>query len=316
MLPIKRNDMHDLLAPAMSCLSLLLGFFLMPGISCAAEPPFRVDEPKAAAERYGQSHLSRIWEPEEKPGHRPSVVTPYRGNYILPVTYNSSPNEGPARLSDPGKSMENLEVVFQISFKTRLWENVLDRNMDLWVAYTQRSFWQLYDFDDSSPFRETNYEPEFLLNFRTDYDLLGFRGRYVNVGVNHQSNGRPEPLSRSWNRAVANFGFERGDVVFVLNTWYRFPEDDADDDNPGIDRFMGYGQINLSYFRTGHRFGLSWRNNLRASGNKGAVQLEWSFPLLRLVDGYVHYFNGYGENLLDYNASSNRIGAGFILKEW
>ena len=50
--------------------------------------------------------------------------------------------------------------------------------------------------------------------------------------------------------------------------------------------------------------------------NKGALQLEWSFPLIRWVSGYVQYFNGYGESLLDYNASSNRIGIGFILKEW
>ena len=50
--------------------------------------------------------------------------------------------------------------------------------------------------------------------------------------------------------------------------------------------------------------------------NKGALQLEWSFPLIRWVSGYVQYFNGYGESLLDYNASVNRIGIGFILKEW
>ena len=301
---------------ALLCLSLLLGVSFLPGISSGADLPGKEDGPEAATGKEGPSYLSRLWELEEEPGRRRSAITPYRGNYILPVTYNSSPNDGPARISDPGKEMENLEVAFQISFKTRLWERILDGKTDLWVAYTQRSFWQLYDFADSSPFRETNYEPEFLLNFRTDYELLGFRGRYVSVGLNHQSNGRPEPLSRSWNRAVANVGFERGDVVLVLNAWYRFPEDDVDDDNPGIERFMGYGQINLHYFRTGHRLGLSWRNNLRAGGNKGALQVEWSFPLLALVDGYVQYFNGYGESLLDYNASSNRIGVGFILREW
>ena len=188
--------------------------------------------------------------------------------------------------------------------------------MDLWIAYTQLSFWQLYNTDDSSPFRETNYEPEILLNFRTDYKLLGLRGRFINIGFNHQSNGRSEPRSRSWNRVVANFGFERDRFVFILNTWYRIPEDEADDDNPNIEDFLGYGQLNFFYIWKKNRFGLFLRNNLDFDDNKGALQLEWSFPLFRQVYGYIQYFTGYGESLLDYDASINRIGIGFILKDW
>jgi phospholipase A1 len=188
--------------------------------------------------------------------------------------------------------------------------------VDLWIAYTQISFWQFYDFENSAPFRETDYEPELLLNVRTDYTLLGLRGRFINAGLNHQSNGRSEPLSRSWNRVVANFGFERGRLNVVVNAWYRIPEGASEDDNPGMERFLGYGQVNVHYFRDGHLVGCFLRNNLRARGNKGAVQLEWSFPLTRFVSGYLQYFNGYAESLIDYRASANRIGAGFILREW
>jgi phospholipase A1 len=263
-----------------------------------------------------ESYLSRLWELEKGSRSRGFPITPYRSNYILPYTHNTTPNEGPIREADPGKEVQKNEVNFQISFKVKLWEDVLDREMDLWVAYTQRSFWQFYNFADSAPFRETDFEPELLLNVRTNYRLLGFRGRFVNAGLNHQSNGRAEPLSRSWNRVVANFGFERGNVVLLLNVWYRIPEDEAEDDNPGIEDYLGYGQLNVFYRWRGHMFGLLARNNLRGHGNKGALQVTWSFPLLRSVSGYVHYFNGYGESLLDYNASANRIGVGFILKEW
>jgi phospholipase A1 len=66
------------------------------------------------------------------------------------------------------------------------------------------------------------------------------------------------------------------------------------------------------------RFAVMLRNNLR-SDNLGAVQLDWSFPLPLIGDklsGYIQYFNGYGEGLLDYNKSVNRISAGFMLTDW
>jgi len=179
------------------------------------------------------------------------------------------------------------EIQFQISFKVKLWEDVLGRDFDLWAAYTQRSFWQFYDFDGSAPFRETDFEPELLLNLRTDYRMFGFRGRFVTLGINHQSNGRGEPLSRSWNRVTATGGFEMGSLALVLRGWYRIPENEQDDDNPGIERYMGYGEAELFWFLRGTRLGLLWRNNLRTGSNRGAIQLTASFPLLRRVSGYL-----------------------------
>jgi phospholipase A1/A2 len=270
----------------------------------------------AGEEPAEESYLSRTWDLSKTSRGRTFSLTPYRSNYLLPFTYNGSPNEDPIRAVDPGGKVLHEEVQFQISFKVKLWEDVLGRDVDLWAAYTQRSFWQFYDFDGSAPFRETDFEPELLLTFRTDYRLLGLRGRFVSVGLDHQSNGRARPLSRSWNRVTANAGFERGSLVLVLRGWYRIPENELDDDNPGIDRYLGYGEAELFTFLRGCRLGLLLRNNLRTGGNRGAIQLTASFPLLRRVSGYLLYFNGYGESLLDYNASSNRFGIGFVLKEW
>jgi len=262
------------------------------------------------------SRLSRLWELDNTSRRGKYAITPYRTSYILAYTYNETPNERAVREADPDATVQKQEIKFQISFKTKLWEDVLGRDVDLWAGYTQISFWQFYNFEGSAPFRETNYEPELLFNARTDYGVLGFRGRYVNAGFNHQSNGRSRPLSRSWNRVVANAGFERGRTVVVLKGWWRLPEDETEDDNPGIERFVGYGQVDVESVWGGHKLGISLRNNLRASGNKGSVQLDWSFPLIRRISGYVQYFNGYAESLLDYNASANRIGIGVALKDW
>jgi len=262
-----------------------------------------------------ESYLSQMWELDESKPRGQYVLMAHRSNYLLPFTYNDHPNVDPIR-HETGQNVLESEATFQISQKIKLWQDVLGRNMDLWMGYTQRSFWQVYNTADSSPFRETNYEPEVLLNFRTDFPISGMRARTITLGLNHQSNGRSEPLSRSWNRIVGNVGFERGDFTLLLQSWYRIPESAEEDDNPDIEDYMGYGEIWGYYLWKKHRFGMMLRNNLRFDDNRGALQLEWSFPLVRRVSGYVQFFTGYGESLLDYNHSTNRIGIGFILRDW
>jgi phospholipase A1 len=80
---------------------------------------------------------------------------------------------------------------------------------DLWMGYTQSSRWQLYNKKESRPLRESDYEPEAMLVFGTRYRAFGWDGRLLGIGIDHPSNGRSDPYSRSWNRIVANVGFER-----------------------------------------------------------------------------------------------------------
>ena len=267
-------------------------------------------------DREKTSYLSKRWHLDDKRGRGEYTLLPHRTNYILPLTHNNLPNKDPIEQASPGKDIQEAEVKFQISLKVNLWPKVLGKDMDLWFGYTQKSFWQLYNFDDSSPFRETNYEPELLLNIPTEFPFLGLKGRIVNIGINHQSNGRSDPLSRSWNRIVANVGLERKCFTLLVKTWYRIPEGAEDDDNPEMDDYLGYGEIWGYYMLGGQRFGVMLRNNLKPTDNRGALQLEWSFPIIGNVSGHLQYFTGYGESLLDYNHSVNRFGVGLSLSDW
>jgi len=138
----------------------------------------------------------------------------------------------------------------------------------------------------------------------------------ITVGFNHQSNGRSEPYSRSWNRIVGNLGLERGNTTLLLKTWYRIPDSDEKDNNPDLDDYMGHGEIWGYYVWNGHRFGVMLRNNLKFNDNRGAVQLEWTIPISEKVGFYIQYFNGYGESLLDYYDNANRVSLGVVLINW
>ncbi len=294
-------------------------------IAQAADPSSAIGDaaakapPSSATE---QSVMTKLWDLNPENRKRSFVLVPYRPNYFLPVAYNSSPNQDAVLDIDPDAKANYNEAKFQLSVKAKLWEDLFDQKIDIWLAYTQLSFWQIYNTAFSSPFRDTNYEPELLFNYRSDYEILGFKGRFINVGLNHQSNGRSVPLSRSWNRVVANAGLEKGDFGLLLKTWYRIPEDASKDDNPDITRYMGYGELWGTYYFKQNRFAVMLRNNLRQE-NLGALQLDWCIPLSLInhkfdnkFSLYFQYFNGYGEGLLDYNKSINRFSAGFILSDW
>lgn len=260
------------------------------------------------------SYFTGLWQLDRTARAHMPGITFHRSNYGLMFSYNDSPNPAPLQEVDPAKTLVKPEVTFQLSFKARLWRDMFGKDICLWAAYTQRSFWQFYNFDDSSPFRETNYEPEILVNFGTRYSVLGFQGRFAQIGFNHQSNGQSEPLSRSWNRLVANVGIERGPLSILVKGWYRIP--DSDDDNPGLTHYVGNGEVWAYLFIKRHRLGVMFRDNLNFHENRGAVQAEWSFPVFAMVAGYVQYFLGYGESLLDYNHRVHRIGVGFIFRDW
>jgi phospholipase A1 len=257
-----------------------------------------------------------------------NVITPHKRNYILPLSYVSHPNDRPFdgfdELTDDndGEPLDNLEAKYQLSIKVPLYDDFSDEDQAIFFGFTLQSYWQLYNSEISSPFRETNYEPEiFWINYLDPENVLWGDEMAISLGISHQSNGRSQPNSRSWNRIYADFIWENEGFVFSFKPWYRIAEDEKEDildakgdDNPDIYKYMGYFEFSGAYRFHEHEFSFMTRNNLN-SDNRGAIQLDWSFPLWGRMRGYAQYFNGYGESLIDYNADIQRIGVGILLTD-
>lgn len=252
------------------------------------------------------------------PGAERYTIALYRPNYLQVARYSDRPNKVPFQAlfnaaQTPNAQLDPTEARFQFSFKARLWATD-DRRFGVWAAYTQQSQWQVYNTDLSRPFRENNYMPEVLVSMRPDYAFGGFHWRLFNIGYNHQSNGRADPISRSWDRIVAEFGVERGDFALLVRPWYPLKKDQNKDDNPDITDYYGYGDVTAIYKWRGNSFTLMARGNLDTG--KGAAQFTWtSPPILGPLRGYLQAFTGYGDSLIDYNWNQNAIGIGVALND-
>jgi len=245
----------------------------------------------------------------------------HRPNYVLAAVYNFEGWE--KALLDSGaasQSYENndVETQFQVSIKVPLAIGLFGGRADVYAAYTNRSFWQAYNTDNSQPFRETNHEPELWMQFDNDWQVLGFTNSVNAFGYVHQSNGQRGDLSRGWDRLFANFVFSRNNLVMSLRPWVWLNQNDRSSDNPDIIDYMGYGEFALGYEYKKNVFTAMFRNQLESDFDRGAMQLTWSFPLFdyTYLKGYVHYFNGYGESLIDYNNKSQSLGVGISITDW
>jgi len=248
------------------------------------------------------------------------LITPHKPNYFLPVTYNDKLDASnynlPPQASGDEIEFQKVEVKFQLSFKVPLAKGLFSDNGNLWFAYTQLAFWQLYNTDLSSPFRETNHEPELIWSLHTDNEIFGLRNSLITVSLNHQSNGRSEPLSRSWNRIIANFLFEKDNYILSIKPWYRIPEHNEDNDNPDINDYMGYGELGALVRYQNHQGTVMLRNIVGIDDGRTTIEINYTFSFNKRIKGIVQYFYGYGESLIDYNVLSNRIGIGILLTDW
>ncbi len=276
---------------------------------------FRASEPASA--------LTRFWELSPETKGDTFTVRTHLPNFVMPLHYTSSINRSP---SSPTRQHDTLhthyrpvEAKIQISLRSKIVEDFLLPNADLWFAYTQRSLWQVWDHDDSAPFRSTDYQPEAIYVIPVPQRLAelsnGWHWRMVQLGLAHQSNGQSNPLSRSWNRIYAGTGFERGDIALQLRLNHRLRES-GNNDNPDLTHYIGNTEVLASWLPGQATTSLLWRTH-PGYLSRGSLQLDLTYPVYSSqpegLRWYVQLFTGYGETLLDYNHRQSSIGFGLSL---
>jgi len=301
-------------------------------IPLAEEIPVKVGAKAIKKTNRDLGYLERKWRLTSEGDWDISDFETYKSNYLLVTNtsdINNSP-QSPSRANSADRNLDPNDLKFQLSLKSELLNNIpLIRDLPhvtssrLWGAYTQQSYWQLFNANASRPLRENNYEPELILSLGIDNEVDGeekaYIPRMINLGLVHQSNGRDNPLSRSWNRIYLESGFELTDRLSLLvRPWWRIPESEKEDDNPDIEKFMGYGDMTVRWETESRKTAVSvlLRNNLR-SDNKGFAQVSvqqrvFNNPYIKL---HLMASTGYGETMLDYNHSQNVFGFGISLGE-
>lgn len=282
-----------------------------------AQSTVRLDSPRTVPEEHEPSALGARLRTERETEKLDYVMSPFKPTYIL-ATYNAdfNPDDSEFAMLDPKFSgFKKEELEFQVSLKMPLWRRMFGSDIDLYAAYSQLSFWQAFaDSNDiSAPFRETNYEPEIFL--RHDGNLkLPFGGRLdvASLGFVHQSNGRSEPLSRSWNRIMGRVALDYGSLAIFGRLWWRIPEEADADDNPGMYRYLGYGDITAAWAPNRNTFTAMLRPGTEGSG----FQFTWSYPISKRLRVYTQWNYGYGGSLIDYDNKVNRFGIGVAINDW
>ncbi len=238
-------------------------------------------------------------------------LQPYKPLYAVGV-YDT-------RLHRLAQGLNDGELQFQLSFKVPILPLPWDGK--LLFGYTQVSYWQMFNSNLSSPFRETNYAPEFFARFEQGSHIMGMTKSSTTVGLIHQSNGKGVPDSRSWNRLYVEETLNWDRFTVAVKPWYRLPEpakqsptDPKGDDNPDIERYLGYGELYAEYRDNIWTIGITARNNLRERPNYGAIQVELSRHVRRDTKLYIQIFDGYGASLIDYNRNSLRFGCGVMVE--
>ena len=284
------------------------------------------------------SELSKFWELQRATDCDTFAIRGYRPISLAVVVsdgVNTLPTLGsPANNAVTPQNYRRTENKIQLSVRTKIAKGLLkngDRDEDdhdsLWFGYSQQSYWQLFSPSISRPFRSTDHEPEVIYIYPHQIPLLGgWNYRLSGAGLVHQSNGQSKPLSRSWNRVYLMGAVEKqlgpySSVNLQARVWDRLRESSGADDNPGIENFIGRGELTANWrINQANTLGVTVRHSLRSEA-RGSTRIDWmtapsSSPNYTGLRYHVQFFSGYGDSLIDYNRKRNALSVGLSLVDW
>ena len=205
----------------------------------------------------------------------------------------------------------NSDVKFQISFRHRLTKSVLPFHSHLFLAYSQKAIWNV--FEESLPFHDLNFNPGIGVQ-----NLVVHNGRLVGnatIMLEHESNGRDGEASRSWNKVTFGYAAVIDPRLEVYaKTW--IPIIDGQQ-NKDILKYCGIFQTGTQYISEDQRWVADvtfvkrqgWNLNFNTILNVG-------FRLSKKRNQYLmlHFYDGYGENMLDYNKYHCNVRLGLLIR--
>lgn len=224
----------------------------------------------------------------------------YKDNYF---TVGTSIGQTPSRT--------NSDVKFQISLAIRLTNAVLPWKTYLYLFYTQKTFWNV--FENSLPMRDMNFNPG-----------LGWckpffsKGRYLGkmtLILEHESNGKDGDASRSWNK-ISLAGSAVVNDWLMVHAKYWIPIVDSGN-NRDILRYSGIFQYGFTLSSRDKR----WQGGVTLIKRAGKffnyntiLEASWRVSKKANLNLFAQYYNGYGENMLDYNQFHSRLRVGLVFK--
>ncbi|MEA2072219.1 MAG: phospholipase A [Campylobacterota bacterium] len=249
-------------------------------------------------------------------------LKPHKPNYILPIGVGSGEYDEYVVSDD----YRNIEAELQISLKWNIGNNLFGLNESYNLAYSHKAFWQIYS--SSSPFRETNYNPEFFVKFPIE-DSSIFNLKFITYGLAHISNGQGNiedtdiPVavaaditaqsylknrSRSINYMYLDFESQYENFLLNARVWIPYFGEDLND-NPDIIDYTGLTKLGFKYFYGKNLISVDTNLNLKTLN--GSLTATHSYPIYDGIFLYTKFFTGYGESLIDYNNYITKFSIGF-----
>ncbi len=226
--------------------------------------------------------------------------TLYRDNYFA---------VGTDPLHKPNAS--NSDVKFQISIAQRLTRSTLPGHTFLFLTFTQQVQWDV--FRNSMPMRDFTFNPGIGLA-RPLFSKDRYIGRATFM-IEHMSNGKDSIDSRSWNRVAFGATIMINDILTIDGRFW-IPIVDGEN-NRDIVKYTGISNAGFTVTSRNGKFGGSMhlvkRGNWKLDFNT-SIELFWRPWRSANEYFFISWYNGYGENLLDYKQFHNRVRVGLLIR--